>query len=139
MPCLVKWAQATFFQKLSMQFSIRQTELANPRNYYVARIFKSPSLLFLTLNTIFLLPDLCQGVKCRFGARCEAGECVCPTNCSYSEPSELVCASNMITYPNECEMQKASCDLPEPLSIIFFGDCREKFSVPYSKYFIFVR
>lgn len=82
---------------------------------------------------INLLSDLCQGVKCRFGARCEAGECVCPTNCSYSEPSELVCASNMITYPNECEMQKASCDLPDPLSIIFFGDCREKFSVPFSK------
>nr|CAD7261621.1 unnamed protein product [Timema shepardi] len=76
--------------------------------------------------------DLCQDVKCKFGARCEAGECVCPTNCS-SGPTELtepVCASNMVTYPSECELQRASClqtaGAP-PLTVIFYGDCREKF------------
>nr|CAD7395884.1 unnamed protein product [Timema cristinae] len=79
-----------------------------------------------------MFADLCQDVKCKFGARCEAGECVCPTNCS-SGPTELtepVCASNMVTYPSECELQRASClqtaGAP-PLTVIFYGDCREKF------------
>ncbi|KAJ9599102.1 hypothetical protein L9F63_010416, partial [Diploptera punctata] len=80
--------------------------------------------------------DLCQGVECQWGARCEAGECVCPTNCVGSagiHMSEPVCASNMITYPNECELQRASCNQPtgtSPLTVIFYGDCREKNVVP---------
>ncbi|KAG5885807.1 hypothetical protein JTB14_001416 [Gonioctena quinquepunctata] len=73
--------------------------------------------------------DLCQGVECKYGARCEAGDCVCPTNCEGSG-DEPVCASNMMTYPNECELQKAMC-LQEtnspPLSVVFYGDCRERF------------
>ncbi|XP_050313632.1 agrin-like isoform X2 [Anthonomus grandis grandis] len=74
--------------------------------------------------------DLCENVECKYGARCEAGECVCPTNCDGSG-DESVCASNIMTYPNECEMQKAMCqDLPGyagPLTVIFYGDCRERF------------
>ncbi|XP_067005728.2 agrin-like [Anabrus simplex] len=81
--------------------------------------------------------DLCAGVKCKFGARCEAGECVCPTNCSLGNSidaslSEPVCASNMKTYPSECELQKASCLQPansSPLTVIFYGDCRERLGV----------
>ncbi|XP_033609084.1 agrin isoform X4 [Cryptotermes secundus] len=82
--------------------------------------------------------DLCQGVECQWGARCEAGECVCPTNCGNSagiHMSEPVCASNMVTYPNECELQRASCNQPPgipPLTVIFYGDCREKNAVPAS-------
>ncbi|KAK6622158.1 hypothetical protein RUM44_001965 [Polyplax serrata] len=77
--------------------------------------------------------DLCQGVKCKFGSRCVAGDCVCPINCSYSESSELVCASNMVTYSSECEMQKASCEQPDhlpPLSVFFYGSCKEKYTGP---------
>ncbi|KAL3289355.1 hypothetical protein HHI36_022791 [Cryptolaemus montrouzieri] len=75
--------------------------------------------------------DLCQGVKCKYGARCEAGNCVCPTNCEDSGV-EPVCASNMMTFPNECELQKATClqtDNSPQLTVVFYGDCREKFSV----------
>lgn len=84
--------------------------------------------------------DLCQRVECKYGARCEAGECVCPTNCEGSG-DEPVCASNMLTYPNECELQKIACLQPKDvptLSVIFYGDCRERFPVTPSKfYYIF--
>ncbi|XP_044765426.1 agrin-like isoform X2 [Coccinella septempunctata] len=75
--------------------------------------------------------DLCGGVKCKYGARCEAGNCVCPTNCEGSGV-EPVCASNMMTFPNECELQKATCldnDNSPQLTVVFYGDCRERFSV----------
>ncbi|XP_030748435.1 agrin-like isoform X2 [Sitophilus oryzae] len=78
--------------------------------------------------------DLCENVECKYGARCEAGECVCPTNCQESG-SEPVCASNMMTYQNECEMQKAMCQdstnyaAAGSLSVVFYGDCRERFPI----------
>ncbi|XP_063914885.1 agrin-like isoform X2 [Zophobas morio] len=75
--------------------------------------------------------DLCQDVECKYGGRCEAGECVCPTNCKGSG-DEPVCASNMMTFPNECELQKATCLQPTnspPLTVVFYGDCRERFPV----------
>ncbi|KAJ9583858.1 hypothetical protein L9F63_021797, partial [Diploptera punctata] len=80
--------------------------------------------------------DLCQGVECQWGAVCKAGECICPTNCVGStgiHMSEPVCASNLVTYPNECELQRASCNQPAgtvPLTVIFYGDCREKNVLP---------
>lgn len=77
------------------------------------------------------LADLCQGIECKHGAHCEAGKCICPTNCEGSG-DEPVCASNMMTYPNECELQKAVCLQPSnlmPLSVVFYGDCRERFPV----------
>nr|XP_022901915.1 agrin-like isoform X3 [Onthophagus taurus] len=75
--------------------------------------------------------DLCKDVECKFGARCEAGQCVCPTDCQGSG-DEPVCASNMITYPNECELQKATCQLPRDasqLTVVFYGDCRERYPI----------
>jgi coxsackievirus/adenovirus receptor len=60
---------------------------------------------------------------------------VCPTNCGGSagiHMSEPVCASNMVTYANECELQRASCNQPPgspSLTVIFYGDCREKNAV----------
>ncbi|KAF4521048.1 hypothetical protein B566_EDAN008120 [Ephemera danica] len=69
--------------------------------------------------------DLCQHVQCQFGARCEAGECVCPTECGDSR-MEPVCASNDHTYANECEMQKAACSGGKTLNVLFFGECRER-------------
>jgi agrin len=37
-----------------------------------------------------------------------------------------------MTFPNECELQKAMCLQPTnspPLSVVFYGDCRERFPV----------
>ncbi|XP_076261775.1 agrin-like isoform X1 [Rhynchophorus ferrugineus] len=76
--------------------------------------------------------DLCENVECKYGARCEAGECVCPKNCD-SAGDEPVCASNMMTYQNECQMQKAMCqespNYAGHLNVVFYGDCRERFPI----------
>ncbi|XP_072942741.1 agrin-like isoform X4 [Epargyreus clarus] len=73
---------------------------------------------------------LCESVQCSFGAHCEAGECICPTDCT-GAPREPVCGSTMQTYPNECELQKAACRLPPPatLHVIFYGDCKDRLAV----------
>ncbi|XP_050719912.1 agrin-like isoform X4 [Eriocheir sinensis] len=67
--------------------------------------------------------DLCKHVNCKFGARCEAGRCICPTDCPATR--EPVCASNGVTYANECEMQKASCEVEGGLRVTFVGECSE--------------
>ncbi|XP_076065553.1 agrin-like isoform X2 [Oratosquilla oratoria] len=67
--------------------------------------------------------DLCRNVQCKYGARCEAGQCLCPISCPSTE--EPVCASDGRTYDNECEMQKAACTLAEGLRVEFFGECVE--------------
>nr|XP_032526977.1 agrin-like isoform X4 [Danaus plexippus plexippus] len=73
---------------------------------------------------------LCNGVQCSYGAHCVAGECICPTDCS-GAPREPVCGSTMQTYQNECELQKAACNLPPPtkLHVIFYGDCKDRLAV----------
>ena len=68
-------------------------------------------------------PDLCQNVKCKYGARCDAGQCVCPTSCPITR--EPVCATNGVTYINECELEAASCSLNPSLAINFVGECSE--------------
>ncbi|XP_065218165.1 agrin-like isoform X2 [Planococcus citri] len=75
--------------------------------------------------------DICQGVKCTNRTRCESGVCVCPSDCdkdlSVSIIEEPVCASDMNTYPNECEMQKHACiHSLATLSVLFYGDCKER-------------
>lgn len=79
---------------------------------------------------MFFFVALCDGVQCSFGARCAAGECVCPTDCT-GAVREPVCGSSMQTYPNECELQKAACRLPPPatLHVIFYGDCKDRLAV----------
>ncbi|XP_064092109.1 agrin-like isoform X6 [Macrobrachium nipponense] len=67
--------------------------------------------------------DLCQHVVCKFGGRCEAGRCICPSECP--ETREPVCASNGETYINECEMQKAACGIENGLRVTFVGECSE--------------
>ena len=67
--------------------------------------------------------DLCQNVKCRFGARCENGKCVCPQNCP--DVNEPVCASNGQTYANECEMRHRACSDSQELEVMQPGECEE--------------
>ncbi|CAL4084615.1 unnamed protein product, partial [Meganyctiphanes norvegica] len=67
--------------------------------------------------------DLCLHVSCKFGARCESGQCVCPTECPNTR--EAVCATDGQTYENECEMQKAACGLEKGLRVAFVGVCSE--------------
>jgi hypothetical protein len=47
----------------------------------------------------------------------------------------------MVTYSNECELQRASCSQPPgspPLTVIFYGDCREKNAVAPSTLHAFI-
>ncbi|KAG0728646.1 Agrin [Chionoecetes opilio] len=67
--------------------------------------------------------DLCKHVICKYGARCEAGRCICPTQCP--DTREPVCASNGLTYANECEMQKGACEVEGGLRVTFVGECSE--------------
>ncbi|CAG7786347.1 unnamed protein product [Allacma fusca] len=70
--------------------------------------------------------DLCANVECKFGARCENGACECPTDCPLNK--EPVCGSNLMTYANECELQKTACQLGRPLTVHFYGECSEGLS-----------
>ncbi|GFY67615.1 hypothetical protein TNIN_419951, partial [Trichonephila inaurata madagascariensis] len=67
--------------------------------------------------------DLCQHVHCKYGARCEEGKCVCPTECP--KVSETVCANDGVTYRNECEMRHAACLHDQELNMLFYGECDE--------------
>ncbi|XP_064610786.1 agrin-like isoform X2 [Liolophura sinensis] len=65
--------------------------------------------------------DLCNKVKCKFGAKCENGLCVCPMTCpSTYDP---VCASDEQTYKNECEMRMVACSQSIELDAIFNREC----------------
>ncbi|XP_066966425.1 agrin-like [Macrobrachium rosenbergii] len=67
--------------------------------------------------------DLCLDVHCKYGARCEGGRCICPTDCP--EKREPVCGSDRVTYSNECVMRKVACEKNEDVSYLFFGECDE--------------
>lgn len=76
--------------------------------------------------------ELCTNVECANGARCSAGECICPESCP--EPKdEPVCGTDAKTYPSECELQRAACDRDKAklaaLHVAFHGECGEKFAV----------
>ena len=47
--------------------------------------------------------DLCQGVSCEDGGRCEAGKCVCPTRCPPSQGGEedRLCGTDLNTVSSE--------------------------------------
>ncbi|GBO03091.1 Agrin, partial [Araneus ventricosus] len=67
--------------------------------------------------------DLCINVHCKYGARCEDGRCVCPTECP--ENYDPVCSSDGTTYRNECEMRRAACEQTMELSVLIYGECED--------------
>ncbi|GFY64204.1 hypothetical protein TNIN_40911 [Trichonephila inaurata madagascariensis] len=72
---------------------------------------------------ILLLSDLCINVHCKYGARCEDGRCVCPTECP--ENYDPVCSSDGTTYRNECEMRRAACEQTMELNVLIYGECED--------------
>ena len=73
-------------------------------------------------------------MKCDFYATCvplDNGEhiCDCPRICpaNYSP----VCASNNVTYDNECQMKVASCEIQEMLFVQSPGQCSGMYCVYY--------
>ncbi|CAL4097372.1 unnamed protein product, partial [Meganyctiphanes norvegica] len=67
--------------------------------------------------------ELCLGVQCHYGGRCEAGQCVCPNECPNMQ--DPVCASDGRTYQNECLLQQAACGRHTQLRVVFVGQCQE--------------
>ncbi|XP_044018032.1 agrin-like isoform X3 [Aphidius gifuensis] len=76
--------------------------------------------------------SLCNNVDCENGARCSAGECICPESCPDTR-DEPVCGTDGKTYSSECELQRVACDRLETklprLHVAFNGECGEKFAV----------
>lgn len=83
------------------------------------------------INVIYF-PALCNNVDCENGARCSAGECICPESCPDTR-DEPVCGTDGKTYSSECELQRVACDRLETklprLHVAFNGECGEKFAV----------
>ena len=67
--------------------------------------------------------DVCLDVHCKYGARCENGRCVCPTECP--KIYEPICGNDSVNYDNECQMRSASCRQSTDISVKFFGECDE--------------
>ena len=70
--------------------------------------------------------DLCENVKCQFGASCQNGRCVCPQRCP--DTNEPVCANDGQTYTNECEMRRQSCAQNIDIEVIRSGECDAEMS-----------
>lgn len=84
---------------------------------------------FFLLFYFFLLPtstpaDPCKNVKCNFGAECQDGRCLCPTDCP-ADLIEPVCVHSKISYISECEMRASACkqELDIDASSFIYGHC----------------
>ena len=67
--------------------------------------------------------DLCYGIQCKYGGRCKNGVCSCPVSCPLTE--DPVCASDGVTYQNECALLSVSCNQGLRLIIVHRGECDE--------------
>lgn len=65
----------------------------------------------------------CDHVECKYGAQCRNGTCLCPTYCPSVE--DPVCASDHITYQNECAMLSTACYQSTFLAVLHAGECVE--------------
>lgn len=77
--------------------------------------------------------NICFNVHCKYGARCENGNCICPTDC----PSNFdpVCSTDGVTYLNECQLRVTACQTNSDITIAFYGDCQEGKSFDTGKLF----
>lgn len=69
--------------------------------------------------------DICASVRCEHGARCENGQCVCPTACPHPNPREKVCGSDGRVYPSKCFMMRNACEKNQRIVDVAAHRCPE--------------
>uniref|UniRef100_A0AAY5EY32 Agrin n=1 Tax=Electrophorus electricus TaxID=8005 RepID=A0AAY5EY32_ELEEL len=84
-------------------------------------------------------PPCCRGKLCGFGAVCEKdpsdpskGECMCKRMACPSVVAP-VCGSDSSTYSNECELEKAQCNLQRRIKVMRKGPCGKSLKDPCSE------
>lgn len=75
-----------------------------------------------TMPSVYIL-DLCKDVHCKFGAKCENGNCVCPMDCP--ETYDPLCGSNGVTYANECNLKSTECQMGTDVIVASYGECED--------------
>uniref|UniRef100_A0A8C6RCX2 Agrin n=1 Tax=Nannospalax galili TaxID=1026970 RepID=A0A8C6RCX2_NANGA len=72
--------------------------------------------------------DPCANVTCSFGSTCarsadgQTASCVCPATC-LGAPKGIVCGSDGIDYPGECQLLRHACARQEHIFKKFNGPC----------------
>ena len=73
------------------------------------------------------MEDKCAGSSCSFGAVCDptSGKCECVDMRCEEKEVTAVCASDGVTYLNECELEHAQCREQKLISLQYHGLCRD--------------
>ncbi len=72
--------------------------------------------------------DVCAGVPCEHGARCDhtAQTCSCRLiSCPPETLGEAVCGSDGMTYASECQLIKETCRERRHILIVAYTPCQE--------------
>ena len=82
----------------------------------------------MLISTLYVLGGSCDNVFCGVGRECVEGlakepVCDCIERCY--EPPNPICASDDVTYDNECEMHRAACSAGTVLRKIADGSCKK--------------
>jgi len=73
----------------------------------------------------YVCADACVGVRCRNGARCDRGRCVCPSDCPDNDPTTTVCGSDGKTYTSACTLRRDACIRGVELTVVDDGACED--------------
>ena len=78
---------------------------------------------------IYGAQDKCQSTTCPSNQECinptwNTAKCSCHTHCHGDE--DKVCGTNMMTYKNKCELEKAACESGDKFSYAHHGMCEGK-------------
>jgi hypothetical protein len=100
-----------------------------------ATVDKNKKSLLFSLFVLSVV-DLCELVKCQYGAQCVDGACVCGDDCAATSPpthTSVLCASDGVTYPSLCHLKVTMCRAQRDIRIAHEGPCAVASVSPVSK------